>query len=99
MEKANKLHAELLEKKKIHGIWWENFHAAAKRMHEASKALYFGEATEEAVANWKAEMARGLELQKQEPPVEPDQTEWMFARQDAMEEICREAGLRMRLDL
>jgi hypothetical protein len=48
-------------------------------------------------AEWRAAFSECQTLE--EPPVEPDQTEWMFARQDAMEEICREAGLRMRLDL
>jgi len=97
--RANQLHAEILEKKKTRGIWMENFQSAAKRLGEMNKTLFEAEnPSPDLIAMWKKEMAVVVDFQKQDPPKEPDVTEWMYAVEDARIEIAHEAGLRTRFD-
>lgn len=99
IEKANRMHSEISEQRKIRGIWRERYHSIAKKMNEASRALYDDNLSDGRVLDeWRKTYEKWLIVQAEDPPPEPDLVEWMNAKFDAVEELAREAGLRMTAD-
>jgi hypothetical protein len=95
IEKSNQLHAVLTEQKKAQSAYWDRYHGAAKKMHEANAALSRGEIN---VEQWNFFYLECEAVGKLESPRSPDTSAWIVAREDAMEAVAQEAGLRIRLD-
>lgn len=99
IEKANKLHAELMEAKKTHGIWWENYHSLVKKMNESNKLLHEGKIDIDA---WKLVFGECLKVTGDvdafKAPNDPDTRPWYQAHREAMVELAVENGLRSQID-
>ena len=99
IDRANQLFGEMVEARKTHSAFHEKFRAAQVAMGEVNKMLFEAEeVTPEIVAAWKAQMAIGIDFQKNDPPKVPDYKEWMHARDEAVEALAEEAELFLRPD-
>lgn len=98
VDRANQLFGEMIEAKKAHSAFFTRYQEAAKAMGEANKTFFEADpVTPEHVAAWKAQMAIGIELQR-DPPSTPDYKEWMHARDEAIDALAEEAQLFLRPD-
>jgi hypothetical protein len=95
IDKTNQLHAALMEQKKIQSAFWDRYHEAAKKLEVASEALDQGEID---LGQWGLVYKQWKKLRAEDPPKSPDTSAWIMAREDAMEAIAQDAGLRIRVD-
>lgn len=95
IDKANQLHAQLMEKKKIQSAYWDRYHAAGNNLASANQQLNAGMMDLE---RWKEIYAEWIKNGEVDVPRDTDATEWLIAKQEAMEAIAQDLGLRLRLD-